>query len=71
MLIKIDENLLDFPRSRVTYVRMSEVSLFKVDPEAISFCVGGKTITVGRNQAGKMYNNVLSQLNKYIEVNAV
>lgn len=71
MLIKIDENLLDFPRSRVTYVRMSEVSHFNIEPMAITFHIGKKTITVGKNQAGKLYDSVLTQLDKYVEVNSV
>ena len=67
MLIKIDESLLEFPRSRVTYVRMSEVSIFEVEPQAITFYIGERKITVGKNQAGKMYDSVLAQLNIYVE----
>jgi len=67
MLIKIDESLLEFPRSRVTYVRMSEVSHFEIEPKAITFYVDGRTIAVGKNQAGKMYDSVLAQLNTYVE----
>lgn len=71
MLIKIDENLLEFPRSRVTYVRMSEVSHFEIEPSVITFYIGERTIKVGKNQAGKMYDSVLAQLNAYLEVNVV
>ena len=70
MLIKIDGSLLEFPRSGVTYVRMSEVSHFKIDPKAITIHIGEKTITVGKYQAGKLYDSVLAQLNTYVEVNA-
>lgn len=66
MLIKIDENLLEFPRSKVTYVRMSEVSLFEVEPETITFHIGEKRVVVRKNQAGKMYDSVLAQLNAYV-----
>lgn len=71
MLIKIDGSLLEFPRSGVTYVRMSEVSHFTIEPNAITIYIGEKTIIVGKNQAGKLYENVLAQLNTYLEVNAV
>lgn len=71
MLIKIDGSLLEFPRSGVTYVRMSEVSHFTIEPKAITIYIGEKTITVGKNQAGKLYENVLAQLSTYLEVNAV
>ena len=71
MLIKIDGGLLEFPRSGVTYVRMSEVSHFKIEPEVITIPIGEKTITVRKNQAGKLYDSVLAQLNTYIEGNAV
>ena len=71
MLIKIDENLLEFPRSRVTYVRMSEVSHFEIEPQAITFYIGERKITVGKNQAGNMYDSVLAQLNTYVEVSVV
>lgn len=71
MLIKIDENLLEFPRSRVTYVRMSEVSLFEIEPKVITFYIGERKFTVVKNQAGKMYDSVLAQLNAYLEVNVV
>ena len=71
MLIKIDENLLEFPRSRVTYVRISEVSHFEVEPQSITFYIGERKMTVGKNQAGKMYDSVLTQLNAYLEVNVV
>ena len=71
MLIKIDGSLLEFPRSGVTYVRMSEVSHFTIEPKAITVRIGEKTITVGKNQAGKLYDSVLAQLNTYLEVNAV
>ena len=67
MLIKIDESLLEFPRSRVTYVRISEVSHFEVEPQSITFYIGERKITVGKNQAGKMYDSVLAQLNIYVE----
>ena len=66
MLIKIDESLLEFPRSRVTYVRMTDVSHFEIEPKAITFYIGGRTISVGKNQAGKMYDSVLAQLNAYV-----
>ena len=52
-------------------MRMSEVSLFEVEPKEITFYVDGRTIKVGKNQAGKMYDSVLAQLNAYLEVNAV
>lgn len=68
MLIKIDENLMEFPRSRVTYVRMSEVSLFEIEPSGITFYIGERAIKVGKNQAGKMYDSVLTQINAYLEV---
>ena len=67
MLIKIDESLLEFPRSRVTYVRMSEVSHFEIEPKVITLYIGERKITVGKNQAGKMYDSVLAQLNIYVE----
>ena len=67
MLIKIDESLMEFPRSRVTYVRMSEVSHFEIEPQVITFYIGERTIKVGKNQAGKMYDSVLTQLNTYVE----
>lgn len=68
MLIKIDENLLEFPRSRVTYVRMSEVSHFEIEPKVITLYIGERKFTIGNNQSGKMYDSVLDQLNTYIEV---
>lgn len=68
MVIKIDENLLEFPRSRVTYVRMSEVSLFEIEPSVITFYIGERAIKVGKNQSGKMYDSVLTQINAYLEV---
>ena len=68
MVIKIDENLLEFPRSRVTYVRMSEVSLFEIEPNVITFYIGERAIKVGKNQSGKMYDSVLTQINAYLEV---
>lgn len=71
MLIKIDENLLEFPRSRVTYVRMSEVSHFEIEPKVITFYIGERKFTVGKNQAGKMYDSVLTQINAYLEVSVV
>lgn len=71
MVIKIDENLLEFPRSRVTYVRMSEVSLFEIEPSVITFYIGERAIMVGKNQAGKMYDSVLTQINAYLEVGVV
>ena len=67
MLIKIDENLLEFPRSRVTYVHMSEVSHFEIEPKAITLHIGERKFTVGKNQASKMYDSVLAQLNTYVE----
>ena len=71
MLIKIDGSLLEFPRNGVTYVRMSEVSHFNIESKGITFHIGDKTIRISKNQAGKLYDSVLTQLNTYVEGNAV